>query len=122
MVSSRAEPRSISPRSSITFVPSRPASSGRPNNSIQVVSLPVYEEADRVVTEHHGGDEAEDPTVKIPSKSSHLERDPNLVEWDGPGDPENPQNWSVRYKWFMTIVIIVMTVNVCVFTLDSAHH
>lgn len=21
------------------------------------------------------------------------ERDPNLVEWDGPDDPENPYNW-----------------------------
>jgi len=38
--------------------------------------------------------------------------DKNLVGWDGPDDPENPQNWSVRYKWFVTGICILMTVNV----------
>ncbi|PPQ75171.1 hypothetical protein CVT26_008701 [Gymnopilus dilepis] len=35
-----------------------------------------------------------------------------MVTWDGPDDPENPQNWSIRRKWFITILTIVMTVNV----------
>lgn len=121
------DPRSISPRSSITFVPSRPASSGRPydesNNAGQAVSPPVYEEAEWIEheIEQYGGDEPQDPPVKIPSKlSSHPEKDPNLVVWDGPNDPENPQNWSVRYKWFMTLIVIIMTVNVCVFHSQSS--
>jgi hypothetical protein len=25
-------------------------------------------------------------------------RDPNIVGWDGPNDPENPQNWPTRKK------------------------
>lgn len=25
--------------------------------------------------------------------------DPNLVWWDGPNDPENPMNWSMKKKW-----------------------
>lgn len=42
--------------------------------------------------------------------------DTNLVGWDGPDDPENPQNWSVKYKWIVTGICILMTVNVCVST------
>lgn len=37
------------------------------------------------------------------------EKDPNLIEWDGPDDPENPQNWSVGYKWFVTIMLGMTT-------------
>jgi MFS transporter, DHA1 family, multidrug resistance protein len=40
--------------------------------------------------------------------------DPNLVNWDGPDDFENPQNWSFWYKWWITIVCTVMTLNVYV--------
>jgi MFS transporter, DHA1 family, multidrug resistance protein len=39
--------------------------------------------------------------------------DPNVVTWDGPDDPSNPQNWSVRYRWWITTVCIAMTLNVC---------
>ncbi|KAI0049050.1 MFS general substrate transporter [Auriscalpium vulgare] len=38
--------------------------------------------------------------------------DPNQVTWDGPNDQLNPQNWSNRYKWWVTAVCSVMTVNV----------
>ncbi|KAF1838627.1 MFS general substrate transporter [Decorospora gaudefroyi] len=27
------------------------------------------------------------------------ERDPNIVDWDGPDDPTNPQNWPAKRKW-----------------------
>jgi multidrug resistance protein len=26
-------------------------------------------------------------------------RDPNIIDWDGPNDPENPQNWAASRKW-----------------------
>jgi hypothetical protein len=26
-------------------------------------------------------------------------QDPNIVDWEGPDDPENPQNWSAAKKW-----------------------
>ena len=38
--------------------------------------------------------------------------DPNMITWDGPNDPSNPQNWSIKYKWFVTIVCTVITINV----------
>ncbi len=30
--------------------------------------------------------------------------DPNLVEWEGPDDPENPQNWPFWYKWWLLVI------------------
>jgi hypothetical protein len=31
-------------------------------------------------------------------------RDPNLVTWAGPEDPENPKNWPTTRKWAATLV------------------
>lgn len=43
----------------------------------------------------------------LPEKPT--EKDPNLVEWDGPDDPENPQNFSRRRKWTITVIMSLMT-------------
>lgn len=40
--------------------------------------------------------------------------DPNLVTWDGPDDPANPQNWSFWYKSWLTGVCSLMTLAVYV--------
>lgn len=37
-------------------------------------------------------------------------KDPNLIEWDGPDDPENPRNWPQSKKWLTTIVVGIMTI------------
>jgi len=39
-------------------------------------------------------------------------KDPNLVEWDGEDDPENPQNFPARKKWMITVVAGLMTFSV----------
>ncbi|TFK23326.1 MFS general substrate transporter [Coprinopsis marcescibilis] len=39
-------------------------------------------------------------------------KDPNQVSWDGPDDPENPQNWSQGYKWWLTVATMIMCINV----------
>jgi hypothetical protein len=36
----------------------------------------------------------------------------DLVTWDGPNDPTNPQNWSKGYKWFLTMVCSFMSISV----------
>ncbi|KAK2467139.1 hypothetical protein APHAL10511_000688 [Amanita phalloides] len=46
------------------------------------------------------------PSIGIPHKKS------SFVSWDGPNDPENPKNWSNRYKWWVTTLIILTSVNV----------
>lgn len=35
--------------------------------------------------------------------------DETLVTWDGPQDPENPKNWSLKKKWIITIVVSLFT-------------
>jgi DHA1 family multidrug resistance protein-like MFS transporter len=35
---------------------------------------------------------------------------PNIVTWDGPNDSANPRNWSVKYRWFITLLISINNV------------
>lgn len=37
------------------------------------------------------------------------ERDPNVVDWDGPDDPENPQNWPDSKKWRIIATLAAVT-------------
>jgi hypothetical protein len=36
-------------------------------------------------------------------------KDPYLVDWEGPGDPENPKNWGMRRKWSALFVVSSFT-------------
>lgn len=46
---------------------------------------------------------------KTKSTRSKKGRDPNLVDWDGPDDPENPKNWAMKRKWAATFVVSSFT-------------
>ncbi|OJJ37619.1 hypothetical protein ASPWEDRAFT_107978 [Aspergillus wentii DTO 134E9] len=48
-----------------------------------------------------------DQDVETPEKGP--EKDPNLVDWDGPNDPEHPQNMPVWRKWVVTMTLSFMT-------------
>lgn len=37
------------------------------------------------------------------------ERDPNIVDFDGPDDPQNPMNWKFSKKWGMVLLISAIT-------------
>ncbi|KAL6709587.1 hypothetical protein ACN47E_001522 [Coniothyrium glycines] len=37
------------------------------------------------------------------------EHDPNIVDFDGPDDPENPMNWKASKKWGMVALISAIT-------------
>lgn len=37
------------------------------------------------------------------------EKDPHLIEWDGPDDPDNPMNWPTWWKWTVTTSLGLMT-------------
>lgn len=54
--------------------------------------------------------------VEVPSEPVAV-----AVAWDGPNDPENPQNFTTSRKWWITIVCCVLTINslVCVIFLLS---
>ncbi|KAI0295170.1 MFS polyamine transporter [Multifurca ochricompacta] len=79
-------------------------------------------EAEVERTEHHTeyGDDSPEKSFKgsRPKKglagpaSSIGHSDSIIVTWDGPDDPENPKNWSFGYKWFITIICSLLTLNV----------
>ncbi len=37
------------------------------------------------------------------------ENDPNMVDWNGPDDPENPMNWPDKDKWLNIITLSILT-------------
>jgi MFS transporter, DHA1 family, multidrug resistance protein len=67
--------------------------------------------------ERYGRDDIQEPPPKEPivRGTRPLPSEPTLegsiVTWDGPDDPTNPQTWSTSYKWLITAISIVMTVN-----------
>lgn len=50
------------------------------------------------------GSSAEDQTRQSDEAESENHRDPNLVSWDGPNDPNNPKLWSMKRKWSAVMV------------------
>lgn len=46
---------------------------------------------------------------KTKSRASSKGRDPNLISWDGPDDPDNPKNWAMKRKWAATFVVSSFT-------------
>ncbi|KAI1764275.1 MFS general substrate transporter [Hypoxylon sp. FL1150] len=38
------------------------------------------------------------------------ENDPNVVDWDGPDDPQNPMNWTDKKKWLNISILSIMTI------------
>ncbi|EAS30292.3 multidrug resistance protein [Coccidioides immitis RS] len=49
--------------------------------------------------------DVEDKDVKVPEES----RDPNIVDWDGPDDPQNPLNWKIKKKVMIVSSIAIIT-------------
>ena len=45
-----------------------------------------------------------DEETALPSKDDEkAKKDPNIVDWEGDNDPENPRNWSTEYKGWITV-------------------
>ena len=68
--------------------------------------------------EQYGGDDVREPNPKSPSHApaeESVEDQKPFVTWDSDDDPSNPQNWSTKYKWAITLLCALMTVNVYVF-------
>lgn len=52
------------------------------------------------------GDSVSDDAAQQQDKGP---RDPNIVDWDGPDDPENPLNWTAKRKVTATASIALIT-------------
>jgi len=44
------------------------------------------------------------------ASNPHAPDDVEIVNWDGPSDPENPFNWSRRYKWAITLTTCFISI------------
>jgi len=108
-----------STRSSFTYLNHQLTESEKGQQVVSPHSNRIAEIASRGEEEfeRYGGDDIHEPPLKpsmiqsaiLPSEQMI---DVNMVTWDGPNDPTNPQNWTIKYKWLVTLVIIIMTVNV----------
>jgi hypothetical protein len=55
-----------------------------------------------------GNHDAQQPSADEKPKEQES-KDPNLIEWNGPDDPENPQNMPHWRKWVITMTMSSMT-------------
>ncbi|EUC38620.1 hypothetical protein COCCADRAFT_82483 [Bipolaris zeicola 26-R-13] len=85
----------------------------------------AYESTHHKEAETIGDAFAHDPEKGIESQSSSThsneqtlpnaiqaqeqEQDPNIVDWDGPDDPNNPQNWTAKKKWTIVATLGLVT-------------
>ncbi|KAK1716857.1 hypothetical protein CaCOL14_001285 [Colletotrichum acutatum] len=51
----------------------------------------------------------QEPEENAQDAAKEAHQDPNVVDWDGPDDPENPQNWPMKKKWFNIATISMLT-------------
>jgi hypothetical protein len=42
-------------------------------------------------------------------KSTPVDKDQNIVGWDGDNDPENPLNWKASKKWLIVAILSYIT-------------
>ena len=111
---------SLSARSSLTMIspprdPEPSSSSSQPQSPLDKLERELEKEEARF--DVYGGDDPHEPPPKSPDdeeKSPTIAGDEDvfLVTWEGLHDPQNPQNWSNLYKWWLTILCGIMTVNV----------
>lgn len=73
---------------------------------------------------HHDPNVALEKPNLNPSPTPESETDTHVVTWDGPDDPANPRNWSLKYRWFVTGLISLN--NFCayvqIFLVPSRHN
>jgi hypothetical protein len=55
-----------------------------------------------------------DATPSIAEDVPQTEGARDFVTWDGPDDPENPKNWSYAYKWWITIIMCILSLDMWV--------
>lgn len=45
----------------------------------------------------------------IRDTAAREDRDKNVIDWDGPDDPQKPVNWPARKKWTNIILVSALT-------------
>lgn len=67
-------------------------------------------ELESKVPENRESDLESGQTIVEPaSMADERVKDPNIVDWDGPDDPENPLNWSSFVRMMHVVLVSVFT-------------
>lgn len=51
----------------------------------------------------------EKPPSDLETGSQTTATDENVVDWDGPSDPQNPLNWSSRLRYGHVVVVSLLS-------------
>ncbi|EAA31306.1 MFS general substrate transporter [Neurospora crassa] len=98
-----ADSKAQTPRDSGTFDKERPldfdVEKGEQSESDGAT---IQAHSERGVSTHTGDKEK--------AIAEETEQDPNIVDWDGPDDPENPMNWPDKKKWLNVAVLSILTI------------
>ncbi|CAD6893765.1 unnamed protein product [Tilletia laevis] len=80
------------------------------------------ESVDDVISRDANSDaegDGEQAAEKKPADQDEDDESKNKVDWDDPNDPQNPQNFSLRYKWGLTLLVSLLTLNVALISSDG---
>jgi DHA1 family multidrug resistance protein-like MFS transporter len=80
-----------------------------------MVERPASSASDEQQSKIPDDDKSPIDTSAAPSTAqdvSQTEVTREFVAWDGPNDPENPKNWSYAYKWWITIIMCILSLDV----------
>jgi len=70
---------------------------------------PATTDHEKLRDEEKGKTSAHDQNGEHTEKQEVKALDPNIVDWDGPNDPENPLNWSSGLKWGIVATVSSIT-------------
>ena len=90
---------------------STPSSRGSHDGSTKArPSVEVPKDLEKAIGEPADVVYSKDEQTELNTIPQHVPtNDPNLVDWDGPDDPQNPRNWSSGKKAATVVVISVVT-------------
>lgn len=69
----------------------------------------LHEDTDETEKDVESGDREDHSAEGRREQVEEPVKDPNLIEWNGPDDPEYPMNWSVMKKGIITFTLGLMT-------------
>ncbi|KAG9380503.1 AraJ Arabinose efflux permease [Pyrenophora tritici-repentis] len=69
----------------------------------------IYEKQNTIDTDVEKGQPDSVSCTDQDEREDELQNDPNIVDFDGPNDPEDPINWKASKKWSMVAIVSAIT-------------
>ncbi|KAI2476061.1 AraJ Arabinose efflux permease [Pyrenophora tritici-repentis] len=69
----------------------------------------IYEKQNTIDTDVEKGQPDSVSCTDQDEREDELQNDPNIVDFDGPNDPEDPMNWKASKKWSMVAIVSAIT-------------